>query len=421
MFNDKDDNAFDDEALEMLYGMDVQDVLNEAVSNGILRVDEIAASVERMKRDQLLSQHSREIWQDKNGMFLTYIYDEDGKRKIRRRKTREELEEYLVKHYKTQEDAVYLDDIFKTWSSEKLVYGEIQRQSYDRYKDDYKRFFRKSLPICRKKVKNITEDDLEAFIRTTISELNLTRRAYSGLTILINGMFKYAKKHGFTNISITQFMGDLDISRHAFRTVVHRKECETFSEADTPRVRQYLQSNEDIWNLGLMLMFQTGLRVGEAVALKPSDIGQNVLHVFRTEYKYREEDGSWKLAIKEHTKTDAGCRDIVLPPQAHDTLRKIRALNPNGEYLLMSKGKRIRGNTLNKRISDICEKLGIVHHSSHKIRKTYGTMLLDHDVDDSFVAEQMGHTDVSTTRKLYYYSNRSAKTKQDQIAQAVVF
>ena len=48
-------------------------------------------------------------------------------------------------------------------------------------------------------------------------------------------------------------------------------------------------------------------------------------------------------------------------------------------------------------------------------------MLLDHDVDDSFVAEQMGHTDVSTTRKLYYYSNRSAKTKQDQIAQAVVF
>ena len=40
---------------QMLYGMDVQDVLNEAVNNGILRVDEIAASVERMKRDQLLS------------------------------------------------------------------------------------------------------------------------------------------------------------------------------------------------------------------------------------------------------------------------------------------------------------------------------------------------------------------------------
>ena len=78
-----------DAETQILQEMDIQDVLREAVNNGILRVDEIAASVERMKRDQLLSQHSREIWQDKNGMFLAYIYDEDGKRKIRRRKTRE--------------------------------------------------------------------------------------------------------------------------------------------------------------------------------------------------------------------------------------------------------------------------------------------------------------------------------------------
>ena len=87
-----------DAETQILQEMDIQDVLREAVNNGILRVDEIAASVERMKREQLLSQHSREIWQDKKGMYLTYIYDENGKRKIRRRKTKEELENYLVKH-----------------------------------------------------------------------------------------------------------------------------------------------------------------------------------------------------------------------------------------------------------------------------------------------------------------------------------
>lgn len=399
----------------------LQDLLLEAVDNGIIQIDEITASVARMKRKQLLSQHSHEIWQDKNGMFLTYINDENGKRKIRRRKTRKELEDYLVELYKEKEETVYLEDLFKAWSSEKLAYGEIQRQSYERYKDDYKRYFKKSLPICRKKVINITENDLEVFIRTTIKEQDLTRRAYSGLTILIKGMFKYAKKHGYTKISITQFMGDLDISRHVFKKVYHRKEYETFSEDDTPKIRTYLYNHADIWNLGLTLMFQTGLRVGEAVALKPCDIGKNVLHISRTEYKYRDENGKWTLAIKDHTKTDAGCRDVVLPPQAYDTLNKIRELNPNGEYLLMNNGKRIRGNTLNKRISDICDKLEIAHHSSHKIRKTYGTMLLDNNVDDSFVAEQMGHTDVATTRKLYYYSNRSAKTKLDQITRAVSF
>ena len=38
--------------LQEMQGMDIQDVLNEAVSNGIIRVDEIAASVERMKNER---------------------------------------------------------------------------------------------------------------------------------------------------------------------------------------------------------------------------------------------------------------------------------------------------------------------------------------------------------------------------------
>ena len=42
-------------------------------------------------------------------------------------------------------------------------------------------------------------------------------------------------------------------------------------------------------------------------------------------------------------------------------------------------------------------------------------------MNDSFVAEQMGHTDVSTTRKLYYYSNKSYKTKVSQISEAIDF
>lgn len=37
----------------------------------------------------------------------------------------------------------------------------------------------------------------------------------------------------------------------------------------------------------------------------------------------------------------------------------------------------------------------------HKIRKTYGTTLIDNNVDDALVAEMMGHKDISTTKKYY--------------------
>ena len=50
----------------------------------------------------------------------------------------------------------------------------------------------------------------------------------------------------------------------------------------------------------------------------------------------------------------------------------------------------------------------------HKIRKTYGTILIDSGMDDKFIQEQMGHRDITTTRKYYYYNNKSMENKEKQ-------
>ena len=397
------------------------DVLQTALMHGILDLKEIAADVDAMKRKELLSQHTHEIWQNSKGMYLTYVYDESGNRKIRRRKTKEEIEQLLVEHYRKQEEEIYLRDVFEQWIEMKLKYGEIQRQSYDRYKTDFERFFPASEKICRKKFRNINEKDLEEFIKRTIHDKKLTRKTYNGLAILINGIFKYGKHEGYTKLSITHFMGDLELPKNMFEVKERRKEQETFSEEEIPVIRQYLTENPDMWNLGMMLLFQTGMRVGEVTTLKREDIGDHSVHVRRTEFKYKDAAGKCHVGVKEQPKTDAGNREILLPPQAMETLRRILEKNPDGEYLLMNNGVRIRGTTLTKRISDVCEKLGLEHHSAHKIRKTYGTMLLDGSVNDIFVAEQMGHKSVETTRQLYYFSNKSRKNKMKQIEEAVSF
>ena len=141
------------------------DVLQIVVENGILNMKEIAADVDKMKRRELLSLHTHEIWQNSKGIYLTYVYDENGNRKIRRRKTKEEIEQLLVDHYRKQEEEIYLKDVFEQWIDMKLRFGEIQRQSYDRYKTDFERFFPASENICRKKYRNINEKDLEKAFR----------------------------------------------------------------------------------------------------------------------------------------------------------------------------------------------------------------------------------------------------------------
>jgi integrase len=304
--------------------------------------------------------------------------------------------------------------------NEKLDYGEIKKQSYDKYCADYKRFFPKDSFICVKKFKNITEDDLERFIKTTIRDLELTRKAYSGLVTLLNGIFKYGKKLGHTTISISTFIKDLYLPKNIFKKNFKDKKKEVFMEEEIPIIIGYLRENPDMWNLGLLLQFQTGARIGEISTLKRDDIKKHSILIRRTEIKIKE-GKKWTLAVSELPKTDAGYREIILPPSAQWTIDKIFELNPDGDFLFMDKGKRIRENTYNKRLNIICEKLNLAHRTTHKIRKTYGTTLLDNDVNDSFVAEQMGHTDVSTTRKLYYYSNKSYQTKLDQISEAIDF
>ncbi len=77
---------------------------------------------------------------------------------------------------------------------------------------------------------------------------------------------------------------------------------------------------------------------------------------------------------------------------------------------MMMVGKRkIYTNTFNDRLYKACDSCGIPRRSMHKIRKTYGTLLLDTNIEDSLVMEQMGHSDIATTRRYYYFS---IKTKR---------
>ncbi len=67
-----------------------------------------------------------------------------------------------------------------------------------------------------------------------------------------------------------------------------------------------------------------------------------------------------------------------------------------------------------------CNQAGIIYRSSHKIRKTYATTLINDDVDDIIVMEQLGHADFSTTKTHYYKSNKSEDKKRSQIEHALL-
>ena len=115
-------------------------------------------------------------------------------------------------------------------------------------------------------------------------------------------------------------------------------------------------------------------------------------------------------------------RHILLPETAERTLKAIRAINPFGEFLFMDKqGRRIRANRFNHWLHRACKKVGIPERSTHKIRKTYASILLSNKVDERLVINQMGHTDIATTRGSYYFNRNSEDKNKGIISNAINF
>lgn len=405
--------------------MDISDkeLLNFAIENGIIDANTIRKQIEMNERKKFIEKHEHEIWQGKNGLWYTYLPGGTKGRRLVKRKTKELIEDEMVKFYKSIENEPTIKQIFEMWADEKLRYGEIQKQSYDRYKTDFDRFFVNNeffKHFSDRKIKYLSEDDLEEFIKISIAKMNLTQKAYSGLRTIVNGIFKYAKKKKYADISITNFIGDLDLSRRSFKKNIKDKENEVYQEAEIEKLTSYLRSNqEDIRCQGLLLIFESGVRIGELCGLKPEDIHDGYIHIQRTEVKYRDESDRWVMDVRDYPKSEAGDRYIIINENAVKTIENIESIRENGEYLFMENGKRIRSNGFRRKLERVCNTLGIKYKSNHKIRKTYGTMLIDSGVDESIVAEQMGHADISTTKKYYYFSNKSEEKKREQISRAV--
>ncbi len=401
---------------DLLRGLSHKDLIDLVKYGGnIDSATELTATIAMIKDKQLLDMHQNKIWFNENRKkWCTYINDlETGERKLIRYNKRRDLEKVLCDHYRVIATNPTFGQVYMEWITSKLEYGEITKSSADRYETDYNRFFRDS-GFEKTRIKDIDRNVLTDLVKKQIAEHELSQKTFGMLKVIISGVMKYAQEREYTDFSVTTFFGDLSIGKNAFKKKYIDPDCEVLREDEIPQVKDYLLNHGTIHDLGVLLQLQTGLRVGELSALKHSDWSGNSLKVRRTEVKYRDESGKWCKDVKDMPKTENGFRDIILTESAITTLTRICELNPRGPFLFQNdKGKRILGNTFNKRLSSCLRDLGLQHRTSHKLRKTYASELHDGGADDAVVQRQMGHSSIETTRR-YYYGN---KTREDQIRQ----
>lgn len=373
-----------------------------------------------MQRDRkYLQMHDRSIWQGKDGDFYTKVKGSDGKLRLHHATTREALEQRIIAHYKKQAERPTVRDAFEEWIRERIMYGEVELGTIDKCRTEFERFIG-GTSLEKKDVQAVNEDILIPFIKNTIHEHGLTAKAWSSLKGLLIGIFQFAKEKKYTTFSISSFFGDLRLPKNIFRKVIVKDEEQVFTDDEIRKIAAWITSSQanlsSLSNLGILLDFYTGLRAGELATLKFSDFVGNELHVRRTETRHKsEEHDGYDYVVREHTKGKAGYRRIAVPDEALEIVKRIRHINPNGEYLFMYGDHRLIGDSFSKKLFRICKYVGIPKRSLHKIRKTYASILWDAGVlTEKSIIKQMGHVDAQVTRDHYYY-DRASEDNVDKI------
>ena len=379
------------------------------------------ATIERQimvkKKETILKQHTGKIWQGKNGRWYTYVpIDGPRKRRLVTSSTRLALDDAIVKAYVESDLSPTFDTVFRVWVRRKFEGREICRGTFDRYQEDYKRYFH-GTSFKNRRLNSITENDIEDFIRDRIIKLDLKRKAYANLRIIIIGVFKFAKRRGYSKISISSFFGDLELSNKMFRYEHKEDKYQVFTDEEVRILLEYLRNNADMYNLAVALDFYTGVRAGELAALRYSDFNGETLHVQRQQIRCKNDNDEYHYEIVDYTKSEAGDRYIYLPHTAITLIKEIHMMNPAVDELFPDAVK----TNFTSRLRRACKACNLEPRSLHKVRKTYGTILIDNGVEESLITEQMGHADINTTRQYYYFARKDNDAKKKQIENAVNF
>ena len=174
-------------------------------------------------------------------------------------------------------------------------------------------------------------------------------------------------------------------------------------------------------------LLQTGLRTGELVGLKWSDVDwdERTLTINRS-MEYRHSTKEWRVG---EPKSKSGYRTIPLTDEAIEILRLQKKKNKSitvvplewSEYIfLCRKGTPVKNSTYDTMLFKLCDKAGIQRFSMHVLRHTFATRCIEAGMKPKTLQTILGHSNIGITMNLYVHTTDEQKHKEiDLIAEAL--
>lgn len=404
------------------------DDLQEVLKRVNLDMNDVLEEAELMKKEKILSKHLKyhKIWLADDGRWKTKVPDGSKYGRLVARTTKENLENYIITFYKQKDkgDCLTLEHIYPKWIE--YMYLSTGKGTANKNQWTWNKYYKDS-SIVKEDISRLTVGKLKVWLVKLVDERKLTKKQYLGVKGLLNQLFDFCIDHDYIQINLPRQIRFP--SKNIFAEVERKPECEIIYNATTKAevINEALSQFEKTRNtayLAVCLNFNLGLRIGELVAIRESDIEDDLIHIVRGEVKEYGKDEKGNIyrsgyKIVPHTKTDAGIRTLVLTPEAKKFIKM--ALDENKahgrrdeDYIFISKtGERMHDHAVNnvlrrcngKRNEKDRFEISGKPSGNHAIRKTCISELHDSRLlPDRMISDFAGHKDITTTQKYYIHS-----------------
>lgn len=303
-------------------------------------------------------------------------------------------------------NGIPLNQLMREIANRKLDMNFIGERTYTRTMETIAKIEKN--PISKENIDNITTKDIQSYLNTlkhySNSEIKKVKEQFSlAFTEAINK--GYLIKNPMAEVIRPKSIQE--------KKVVRALEIE-----EQQSLTNYLMSVPIIvepFKVAYLMQMYCGLRIGEALALRSTDINlqKNLVYVTRT----LTTDKNKKVIMGNTTKTYAGKREVPIPPFIRNdiiTQMQIAENNKDRQLFLDKKGNYVRPNNASRHLTEKLKKMGIKGVTSHSLRHTFGTRCIEAGVRAVALQRLMGHTDISVT--LNVYASIFNKYKEEELA-----
>lgn len=284
----------------------------------------------------------------------------------------------------------------KEWL-EQYKRNSVKMTTYDRLETSYNALLRH--PIADVSYDELTTDDIQNYLNDLVRDgyaLTTIRKQY----FLIRAYLDFLLTKGLINLPVYK-MVKLPVEAVVKK---HRKEVVCYTKDEQEALVDVLETRERPAYALTELILETGLRIGEGIALKWDDIlwRRRAVSINKTMIRIANRR---MMLVQNGAKSKTSNRVIPLSETAYRLLSEMyeEAEDKRGYIFVNRYGEPLSYESVRYQIHFACAKAGVPYLGMHAFRHTFATNCYERGCDVKILSKLLGHSDVAITYNIYIH------------------